>query len=200
MATLSYILWIFLTWTTNMKKSLSNIIPTIELTPEELAKVYPVMSDRLTGKSGYIYYIRILHTPTNTIVYKIGYTTYTPEHRILGMVDGKKDIIVTIIDSMYFDEVILAYKYELKLHSIYRYHNISSADRITGLINNGMSELYHIDVLQLDTIQNTSTEVITATNKVVLTRLYCKCTRLQRAASPTAHVDSCPRYGMPLIL
>lgn len=197
---------------------MQTIIDSLQLTDAEAnLRPYNRLMDAIIGKPGYVYYLQIYHKPTRKYIYKIGFTSYTPEHRIqdlLGIRYPRKNITITKIAAVKFPKAITALCYEQKLHQVCRQYNIASKDRIPGMLQNGMSELYNCDVLglvnrtavapylilppKLDKPVVKPKPTVVKSAALVRSQLYCKCTREHLRISPAAHVESCPRYGIPL--
>jgi hypothetical protein len=196
------------------------LLDSLHLTDAELnRKIGNKLLDSIAGKPGYVYYLQIYHIPTKQYIYKIGFTSYSVEHRIrdlLGIKYPRKNITIVKIAEVKFNKATIAYRYEQKLHRLCRHYNIPSYARIPDLLQNGMSELYNCDVLGL-IVRSRPAPYLTIPHRTVLiankvvskpikekspamvrSQLYCKCTREHLRLSPEAHVESCPRFGIPL--
>lgn len=108
---------------------------------------FPPTDRRLFFRKGLVYYLRFENDKTGERLYKIGFTSTGLEYRVfrMGVAKGWK---VSLIDRVIYPKGSYGYAIEQLLHQAdwirkERY-------RGKGILANGNSEVYRVDVLGLD--------------------------------------------------
>jgi len=120
----------------------------------KFANIIP--SNNKDPRLGTVYYIKII--TKDVCLYKIGYTRLDVVTRIKGIIRYIDDIQVHLIASLSNIPTDEVYVFEQIMHS--RCKNTYVWYKGVNIINNGNTELYHWDVLGLDTEDNKNIEVL----------------------------------------